>query len=61
MDNRFTMADITINKSIPMVRELTNSVGPLLELKLTSGSARYPPLHVTPPAEDDRSRVYTGE
>lgn len=26
MDNRFTMADITINKSIPAVRELTNSV-----------------------------------
>jgi len=26
MDNRFTMADITINKSIPVVRELTNSV-----------------------------------
>jgi hypothetical protein len=26
MDNRFTMADITINKSIPYVRELTNSV-----------------------------------
>lgn len=27
MDNRFTMADITITKSIPYVRELTNSVG----------------------------------
>ena len=26
MDNRFTMADITIAKSIPVVRELTNSV-----------------------------------
>ena len=26
MDNRFTMADITINNSIPVVRELTNSV-----------------------------------
>ena len=26
MDNRFTMADITINKSIPYVRELTNAV-----------------------------------
>jgi hypothetical protein len=26
MDNRFTMADITLNKSIPYVRELTNSV-----------------------------------
>ncbi len=27
MDNRFRMEDITINKSIPYVRELTNSVG----------------------------------
>lgn len=26
MDNRFTMNDITLNKSIPYVRELTNSV-----------------------------------
>lgn len=26
MDNRFTMGDITLNKSIPYVRELTNSV-----------------------------------
>ena len=26
MDNRFTLADITINKSIPMVREVTNAV-----------------------------------
>lgn len=32
MDNRFTMADITINKSIPYVRELTNSV--LLDIPL---------------------------
>jgi hypothetical protein len=28
MDNRFTMGDITLNKSIPYVRELTNSVSP---------------------------------
>ena len=26
MNNRFKMEDITINKSIPYVRELTNSV-----------------------------------
>ncbi|ORX38900.1 DDHD domain-domain-containing protein [Kockovaella imperatae] len=32
MDNRFTMADITINKSIPYVRELTNAV--LLDIPL---------------------------
>ncbi|OCF44923.1 phospholipase [Kwoniella heveanensis CBS 569] len=32
MDNRFTIADITINKSIPYVRELTNSV--LLDIPL---------------------------
>ncbi|KAL7421212.1 hypothetical protein Q5752_004097 [Cryptotrichosporon argae] len=32
MDNRFTMADITISKSIPYVRELTNSV--LLDIPL---------------------------
>jgi hypothetical protein len=32
MDNKFTMADITINKSIPYVRELTNSV--LLDIPL---------------------------
>lgn len=32
MDNRFTMSDITINKSIPYVRELTNSV--LLDIPL---------------------------
>ncbi|KAK8843436.1 hypothetical protein IAR55_007093 [Kwoniella newhampshirensis] len=32
MDNRFSMADITINKSIPYVRELTNSV--LLDIPL---------------------------
>jgi hypothetical protein len=32
MDNRFAMADITINKSIPYVRELTNSV--LLDIPL---------------------------
>ena len=29
MDNRFTMGDITLNKSIPYVRELTNSVSSL--------------------------------
>jgi hypothetical protein len=32
MDNRFTVADITINKSIPYIRELTNSV--LLDIPL---------------------------
>jgi hypothetical protein len=32
MDNRFSMADITLNKSIPYVRELTNSV--LLDIPL---------------------------
>ncbi|WWC64176.1 uncharacterized protein I303_106784 [Kwoniella dejecticola CBS 10117] len=32
MDNRFTIADITMNKSIPYVRELTNSV--LLDIPL---------------------------
>ncbi|RXK37136.1 hypothetical protein M231_05587 [Tremella mesenterica] len=32
MDNRFTMNDITINKSIPYVRELTNAV--LLDIPL---------------------------
>ncbi|WVF65714.1 hypothetical protein IAT40_000445 [Kwoniella sp. CBS 6097] len=32
MDNRFTIADITINKSIPYVRELTNGV--LLDIPL---------------------------
>ncbi|GFZ43062.1 hypothetical protein JCM24511_00780 [Saitozyma sp. JCM 24511] len=32
MDNRYTVADITINKSIPYIRELTNSV--LLDIPL---------------------------
>ena len=30
MDNRFKMEDITINQSIPYVRELTNSVSMVL-------------------------------
>jgi hypothetical protein len=58
MDNRFTMADITLNKSIPYVRELTNSVslaepaGSSLR-RLMSGLTRYPIVHVASPAEDD--------
>jgi hypothetical protein len=58
MDNRFTMADITLNKSIPYVRELTNSVS-LVESaviclrKLMIGLARYPIVHVASPAEND--------
>ena len=34
MDNRFRMEDITINKSIPYVRELTNSVCLTLNINL---------------------------
>jgi hypothetical protein len=52
MDNRFSMADVTLNKSIPYVRELTNSVG-YSQLKLTLGPPRYPTLHVPASAEDD--------
>ena len=36
MDNTFAMTDITINKSIPYVRELTNSVS-------AKSSCRLPP------------------
>ena len=35
MFNKFTMADITINKSIPYVRELTNAVSCSLALILS--------------------------
>jgi hypothetical protein len=70
MDNRFTMGDITLNKSIPYVRELTNSVRGIgsrltpsvIQLaNLLSGLARYPTVHVASSAENDRGGMSTGK
>lgn len=60
------MGDITLNKSIPYVRELTNSVSLVVPAdscltKLMTGSTRHPIVHVPSSAEDDRSSVSSGE